>query len=177
MTNKNSAKQIELHHEVVREEIDKLVKTNITNCKDIIDKLHDKPNNIFNLFIASKASGIYNCKESCTIDKVKNQNIILNSISNLLKDKKIVAKLPTLCVKDDEECKRAINSFKDKDFATTSFKKQANAIFVLVKRLIVDVENLYMKLIEENEACNLEIKTTCEGNTTLSHFPKWPIFI
>ena len=154
---RNHSKEIEKHRHYVKTEIDKLINTSIPDCKEIVTDLYENP--IFNLFVASKVSGIHESKENGTflLNQIQNPNLLLNNVNQLLA-------MNVSCKKEDEECKKLIEEVKDSDFKNISFTAQAQKKSTLVKRLINDIENMYYNLTVENPDCKEQLEEQCKGN-------------
>ena len=68
--------------------------------------------------------------------------------------------LDTTC-KDDDECKKALNDTRQQKFAKASFETQASTFIVLIERLMVEMEDAYERMQQNNSECLTKMAELC----------------
>ena len=162
-TNVRHIESIKKHQDDVIADFYNFIDSNITECKEIINKLDADFYLIFRLFVASKASGIYGCNNNCTYQMIDNKNLLMHNIHLMLLDEKMATMLGNACKLDDTECENAIAEIKFDDFTTKPFEKQASIFAIIIDALAVEMKNAYAILAEEHPTCKIQIERSCKG--------------
>ena len=142
-------------------QINVLIQTNLTTCKGMNEKISKEHPLVYEIFIASKLAGIYNCKnDNCLFKTISNPNLLFQSIDKMFANPELATLLDTTC-KDDNQCKKAMNKRKLPEFSKQPFERQASTFTVLIERLIVEMENTYDIMTQKNPDCLTKIAELC----------------
>lgn len=137
-------------------------------CYNTFHKFLTEHAQVYKLFLASKAAGIYECPSNCTFRMIENPNLLLNYTRFLLLDEKMDSILKRTCNNEDPypiDCINKINEIRNDDFTKNDFETQISSIAHLIERVTYEMESVYMALVDDGilKDCESEIQQQCIG--------------